>query len=176
MPYTRRMQGEIAIAPMLPSHWPAVRAIYLEGIATGMATFETDAPDWGDWDYGHLACSRFVAMMNGEVIGWAALSPVSRRWVYRGVAEVSIYIAERARGRGVGKALMSTLVAQSERDEIWTLQSGILDENTASIALHKHAGFRMVGTRERIAFNNGRWRDTVLMERRSQVAGISPEL
>jgi phosphinothricin acetyltransferase len=169
------MQREIAIAPMLPNHWPAVRAIYLEGIATGMATFETDAPDWGDWDHGHLACGRMVAMRNGEVIGWAALSPVSRRWVYRGVAEVSIYIAERARGRGVGKALMSALVAQSERDEIWTLQAGILPENTASIALHKHAGFRIAGTRERIAFNNGRWRDTVLMERRSQVAGISPE-
>ncbi len=156
---------------MQPNDWPAVRGIYLEGIATGNATFEQTAPDWEKWDAGHLSGVRIVARSGGEVLGWAALSPVSGRCVYQGVAEVSIYIAERAQGRGVGRLLMSRLVADSEAAGLWTLQAGIFPENVASIALHQSAGFRVVGQRERLGQMNGRWRDVVLMERRSGVAG-----
>lgn len=168
------MQEEFEIAPLLAKHWDAVREIYLEGIASKNATFETIAPDWGGWDYEHFPCARLVALLNGAVIGWAALSPVSRRWVYRGVAEVSIYVAERARGHGYGRALMRRLIEESEKADIWTLQAGIFPENTASITLHQHGGFRIVGTRERIGYDSGQWRDIVFMERRSQVTGIGP--
>jgi phosphinothricin acetyltransferase len=152
---------------MTSADWPAVRAIYLDGIATGNATFETDAPDWPEWDAGHFPYSRLVARRAGEILGWAALSPVSSRPVYRGVAEVSIYVAAQARGQGVGKALLADLIAESERHGIWTLQAGIFPENTASMEVHRRAGFRVVGTRERIGCRDGVWRDTVLMERRS---------
>jgi phosphinothricin acetyltransferase len=124
------------------------------------------------WDAGHLPCCRLVARAGGEALGWAALSPVSSRCVYGGVAEVSVYVAERARGRGVGRLLLSELVAASERHGIWTLQAGIFPENQASIALHQRAGFRLVGVRERLGSMDGRWRDVVLMERRSAIAGI----
>jgi L-amino acid N-acyltransferase YncA len=156
---------------MQPEDWPSVRAIYLEGIATGNATFEQTAPEWQKWDAGHLAAPRIVARSDGNVLGWAALSGVSSRCVYAGVAEVSIYVAERARGRGIGRQLMSRLIADSEAEGIWTLQAGIFPENVASIALHERAGFRIVGQRERLGQMNGRWRDVVLMERRSAVAG-----
>ncbi len=165
------MDHQIRIEPMRRDDWPAVRGIYLEGIATGNATFEQTAPDWEKWDAGHLPGLRIVARSDGEVWGWAALSAVSSRCVYQGVAEVSIYIAERARGRGVGRLLMSRLVADSQAAGLWTLQAGIFPENFASIALHKSAGFRVVGQRERLGKMNGRWRDVVLMERRSAVAG-----
>jgi L-amino acid N-acyltransferase YncA len=154
------------ITPMTAADWPAVRSIYLEGIATGDATFETAAPEWERWDAGHLKTCRLVAHVDGEVAGWAALSPVSARAVYAGVAEVSIYIAQLARGKGLGAALLRALVAESEVNGVWTLQAGIFPENTASIALHRRAGFRIVGTRERIGCVDGRWRDVVLMERR----------
>ena len=158
---------------MRPEDWPAVRAIYLEGIATGNATFEQTAPEWEKWDADHLACARIVARSEAEtvVLGWAALSGVSGRCVYAGVAEVSIYVAEHARGRGVGRQLMARLIADSEAEGIWTLQAGIFPENVASIALHERAGFRLVGRRERLGQMNGRWRDVVLMERRSAIAG-----
>jgi L-amino acid N-acyltransferase YncA len=156
---------------MQPEDWPSVRAIYLEGIATGNATFEQTAPEWEKWDGGHLPAPRIVARSDGNVMGWAALSSVSSRCVYAGVAEVSIYVAERARGRGIGRQLMSRLIADSEAEGIWTLQAGIFPENVASIALHERAGFRIVGQRERLGQMNGRWRDVVLMERRSAVAG-----
>jgi phosphinothricin acetyltransferase len=149
----------------------AVRAIYLEGIATGNATFEQAAPEWNKWDAGHLAGGRMVARSQGDVLGWAALSAVSSRCVYAGVAEVSIYIAERALGRGVGSQLMSGLIAGSEEAGIWTLQAGVFPENVASIALHERMGFRIVGKRERLGQMNGRWRDVVLMERRSAIVG-----
>ena len=162
----------VKIGPMSPADWPTVRAIYLEGIATGNATFEQAAPEWEKWDSGHLRDARIVARSDaGDVLGWAALSAVSGRCVYAGVAEVSIYVAERARGRGVGRQLMTRLVAESETAGIWTLQAGIFPENSASIALHQSAGFRVVGQRERIGQVNGRWRDVVLMERRSAVVG-----
>jgi phosphinothricin acetyltransferase len=160
------------IEPMTPDDWDDVRAIYLEGVATGNATFEKSAPDWERWDAGHLQRCRLLARAAGEVLGWAALSPVSGRRVYGGVAEVSVYVAERARGRGIGLLLLSELVAASERSGIWTLQAGIFPENQASIALHQRAGFRMVGVRERLGSMDGRWRDVVLMERRSAVVGV----
>jgi L-amino acid N-acyltransferase YncA len=159
------------IRPMLPSDWEAVRAIYLEGIATGNATFETAAPEWDRWDTSHRRDCRLVACDDHAVAGFAALSPVSARAVYAGVAEVSVYVAERARGAGVGLALLRELVRASEAAGVWTLQAGIFPENTASIALHERCGFRVVGRRERIGCRDGRWRDVVLMERRSATAG-----
>ena len=157
---------------MTPADWDAVRAIYVEGIATGHATFEPSPPPWEKWDAGHLPACRLVAHAAGGVLGWAALSPVSGRCVYAGVAEVSVYVASGARGRGAGLALLSALVAASEAAGIWTLQAGIFPENAASLALHRRAGFRVVGTRERLGQMDGRWRDVVLMERRSSVAGV----
>jgi L-amino acid N-acyltransferase YncA len=157
---------------MRPEDWGAVRAIYLEGIATGNSTFEQSAPDWQTWDQGHLESCRLVARSESEVLGWTALSPVSRRQVYAGVAEFSIYVAERARGRGIGAALLKALIEMSEQEGIWTLQSGIFPENTASLELCRRFGFRVVGTRERVGCMAGRWRDVVLLERRSKVAGI----
>jgi phosphinothricin acetyltransferase len=159
------------ILPMAPADWDAVRAIYEEGIATGNATFEKSAPEWEKWDSGHLPHCRLVARSAGEALAWAALSPISGRCVYAGVAEVSIYVAARARGRGTGLALLTALVESSERENIWTLQAGIFPENVASINLFRKAGFRLVGTRERLGCMDGRWRDVVLMERRSQIAG-----
>lgn len=151
---------------MLAGDWPDVRAIYLEGIATGNATFQTEAPPWEEWDAGHLASCRLVAVEGAQVAGWAALSRVSARAVYRGVAEVSVYVSQTARGHGAGRLLLEGLVAESEGQGIWTLQAGIFPENEASIGLHKAVGFRVVGTRERLGCMSGWWRDVVLMERR----------
>lgn len=153
---------------LTPAHWEAVARIYGEGIATGNATFETTVPEWAVWDKGHTATCRFVALDNaGQVTGWAALSPVSGRCVYAGVAEVSVYVAAAARGRGVGVALLRHLIAASEADNYWTLQAGILRENAASLALHERCGFRVVGYRERLGQLAGVWRDVMLLERRS---------
>jgi len=149
-----------------------VKAVYLEGIATGHATFETEAPDWDRWDAGHSPQCRLVARNGGGVLGWAALSPVSKRQAYAGVAEVSVYVAAVARGLGVGDSLMRALIEASEARGFWTLQSGIFPENHASVALHLKHGFREVGRRERIARHHGVWRDTVILERRSSVAGV----
>ena len=162
--------------PLTAAHWPAVRAIYEQGIATGNATFQTEAPTWDEWDRGHLAHSRLVAVDAGygrpnEVLGWAALSPVSSRCVYGGVAEVSVYVAGAARGRGVSRQLLDALVADSEAHGIWTLQAGIFPKNTTSLSIHAGAGFREVGRRERIGQQHGVWRSTVLLERRSTVVG-----
>ncbi len=159
------------ILQMTEKHWDAVRQIYGEGIATGKATFEESVPDWTQWDARHLPTCRLIASSGDTVLGWAALSRVSSRQVYKGVAEVSIYLAERARGRGIGLAMLTSLIAESERNGIWTLQAGIFAENATSIRLHQRAGFRIVGTRERIACLKGIWRDTVLMERRSAIVG-----
>jgi L-amino acid N-acyltransferase YncA len=162
----------LVICEMMERDWNSVREIYIEGIATGEATFETRAPDWVSWNSGHLPCCRLVARLGAEIAGWAALSPVSQRRVYLGVAEVSVYVADRARGRGIGSKLLAALVDASETHGIWTLQAGIFPENSASIHLHRRAGFRIVGTRERIGHRNGRWRDVFLMERRSRVVGV----
>jgi L-amino acid N-acyltransferase YncA len=159
------------IEPMTAAHWPAVRAIYEEGIATGDATFETAAPAWADWDRGHLPGHRLVATRDGRVVGWAALSPVSDRCAYAGVAEASVYVAAAAAGRGVGRALLDRLVAGAEAAGIWTVQAGVFPENRASLALHRRCGFRTVGVRERLGRLDGRWRDVVLLERRSPIIG-----
>jgi L-amino acid N-acyltransferase YncA len=155
------------IVAMRPEEWPAVRAIYEEGIATGDATFETEVPSWEAWDAAHLGEHRLVARRGDEVVGWAALVPVSGRCVYAGVAEHSVYVAASARGQGVGRELLEALIASAEHSGIWTLQSGIFPENRASLRLHEVCGFRIVGTRERIGHHQGRWRDVILLERRS---------
>ena len=149
------------------SDWEQVRAIYLEGIRSGHSTFETDAPSWEQWDEGHLRIARLVMREEEKVLGWAALSPVSKRHVYRGVAEVTVYVSENGRGRGIGRVLLEALIEQSEENGIWTLQASIFPENTASVQLHRRCGFREVGRRERIAMLNGVWRDTLLFERRA---------
>ena len=158
---------------MTAADWPAVEAIYAAGIATGDATFESGTPSWADWDRGHLATARLVARRGREVVGWAALSPVSNRGVYRGVAELSVYVSPAQARQGIGRALLDALVSQSEAAGIWTLQTGVFPENSASLALHATCGFRVVGTRERIGAMRGRWRDVVLLERRSLVAGVA---
>ncbi|HEX8425238.1 N-acetyltransferase family protein [Hymenobacter sp.] len=164
------------LQPMTAAHWLEVRTIYLESIATGNATFTTEAPEWEEWDSGHLRHSRLVAIeddgaRNEQLAGWAALSPASGRCVYGGVAEVSVYVAQAARGRGVGRQLLNALIMESEQNGIWTLQAGIFPENTASVSIHAKAGFREVGRRERIGQLRGVWRDTLLLERRSAVVG-----
>jgi len=174
------------IMSMTPDLWPAVREIYRDGIATGNATFETELPAWERWDSNHRKDCRLVALKpfdeedakragspgGVDVLGWAALTPASTRHAYRGVAEVSVYVATAARGRGVGKLLLQALIRESEAAGIWTLQAGIFPENPASLALHKSCGIREVGIRRRIAQLRGVWRDVVLLERRSTVVGF----
>ncbi|HEY1368400.1 MAG TPA: GNAT family N-acetyltransferase [Gaiellaceae bacterium] len=149
--------------------WPEVAAIYREGMRDGLATFETEVPSWEAWDVSHLAAPRLVACVGDRVAGWAALSPTSTRRVYRGVAEVSVYVARDRRRQGVGRRLLDALVAASERQGIWTLQAGVFPENRGSLALHERCGFRVVGIRERLGRRDGIWRDVVLLERRSEV-------
>jgi len=152
---------------MRAEDWPAVKAIYEQGIATRQATFETEAPAWEAWDAAHLPGLRLVAEEGGEVVGWAALSPVSRRACYAGVVEESVYVAEGARGRGIGITLLARLCSDADAAGIWMIQTAIFPENVASLELHRRCGFRVVGTRERIAQLDGVWRDTVLLERRT---------
>ena len=155
------------IEAMTSEDWPEVRDIYLAGMATGNATFETDAPEWEAWDAKHMPEHRLVARDGDQVLGWAALSPVSDRCVYAGVAENAIYIAPEARGRGLGRALLSALIDSAEAAGVWTIQTGIFPENEASLRLHELCGFRIVGVRERVGKHFGRWRDVVFVERRS---------
>jgi phosphinothricin acetyltransferase len=157
---------EVSLAPLTPADWPAIRSIYREGIETGMATFETELPDWPEWDRAHLAACRLVALHAGRVVGWAALLPVSARPCYRGVAEVSVYVAPVAQRFGIGRALLTRLIADSAAAGIWTLQAGIFRENQASLSLPATCGFRRVGVRERVGQLRGEWRDVVLLERR----------
>lgn len=152
---------------MRDDDWPSVLAIYGEGIATGEATFETEAPTFEHWSAHHLVAHRLVATRAHRVIGCAALSPVSDRCAYEGVAEVSVYVAAEARGRHVGSALLERLIESSETAGIWTIQAGIFPENVASVQLHLRCGFRVVGTRERLGRLHGRWRDVLLLERRA---------
>jgi L-amino acid N-acyltransferase YncA len=162
----------LVIGQLRPSDWEQVRAIYLEGIATGNATFETEAPSWEAWDSSHLSCARLVARFGDLVAGWAALSPVSQRCVYGGVAEVSVYVSQTQRHSGIGRRLLSALISEFERNGIWILQAGMFPENAGSLALHQRLGFREVGRRERIGKLKGVWRDTILWERRSSLVGI----
>jgi len=156
---------------MTPEQWPQVKAVYLSGIETGQATFETELPAWESWDASHLPFARLVGEEGDQIVGWAALSPVSQRKAYSGVAEVSVYVAANSRGRGVGRALLEKLIEESERNGVWTLQAVVFPENAATLALHRRCGFRDVGRRERISKLNGVWRDTVLLERRSKTVG-----
>jgi phosphinothricin acetyltransferase len=168
------MSERVAVRDLAAADWPAVRAIYAAGIATGHATFDTEPPDWPVWDELHLARPRLVAVepAASQVVGWAALTPVSERCVYAGVAEVSVYVDPAAAGHEVGTALLGRLVEAAEAAGLWTLQAGVLPENAASLALHRRAGFRVVGVRERIGQLAGTWRDVVLLERRSDVVGV----
>lgn len=162
----------ILFSPMLPHHWNAVKSIYEEGIKTSNATFQSHAPEWEDWNNSHLTNCRIIALVNNEVAGWAALTPVSGRCVYAGVAEVSVYVAEKFRGQKIGHALLGELIKQSEQNNIWTLQAGIFPENKSSIKIHVANDFRIIGLREKIGEMNGIWRDTILMERRSKIIGL----
>lgn len=156
---------------MRPADWPEVRRIYAEGISTGHATFEAEPPAWDAWDAGHRPDCRLVVRDGDSLLGWAALAPVSGRCVYGGVAEVSVYVAQAARGRGVGRRLLGALIEESERQGIWTLQAGIFPENESSLRLHRAVGFRDVGRRERLGRLGGDWRDVMLLERRSAEVG-----
>jgi L-amino acid N-acyltransferase YncA len=160
---------ETTIEPLRAEHWADVARIYGEGIATRQATFETEVPSWEAWDGAHLADHRLIATREGVVLGWAALSRVSDRCVYGGVAEGSVYVGEGARGQGLGRALLGALVESAESAGIWTIQTGIFPENVASVGLHEEAGFRVVGRRERLGKLDGVWRDVLLLERRSSV-------
>ena len=164
---------EYVIDEMNPGDWEQVSSIFREGIATGFTTFETDAPSWEKWNAGHLEIARLVARNGEKILGWAALSPVSNREVYRGVAELSVSVREESRCRGIGRALLEALIERSERSEIWMLQAAVFPENTASVKLHLRCGFREVGRREQIGKLNGSWRDTLLFERRSKTVGVT---
>jgi L-amino acid N-acyltransferase YncA len=166
------MDNSIIINGMLPEDWEQVRNIYLEGISTGHATFQKDAPYWEEWDKGHTGPCRLVARLGDKVLGWAALSPTSSRCVYSGVAEVSIYVSLNSTGKGIGSKLLKELIISSENNGFWTLQSGIFPENSASIQLHNKHGFREIGRRERLGKMDGVWRDVILLERRSKVIGV----
>jgi phosphinothricin acetyltransferase len=167
-PYVRMGISRVEIRDLRDEDWAQVRSIYLDGIATGQATFEERAPSWVEWTKGHLPAPRLIATAGENIVGWAALSRVSLRSVYGGVAEVSVYVSSDWRGRGVGRRLLEVLIVESETNRIWTLQASIFPENAASLALHKSCGFREVGRRERIGQMNGVWRDTLLLERRSE--------
>jgi phosphinothricin acetyltransferase len=158
----------VTILPMQAEQWQAIKEIYEEGIRTGNATFEKQAPEYKVWDDGHLKHSRLIAKIDHDVAGWAALSPASARCVYAGVAVVSVYVGEKYRGQKIGKLLLQSLIEDSEKNNIWTLQSGIFPENKASIKIHEANGFRIIGYREKIGQMNGIWRDTILLERRSK--------
>ena len=160
------MTDTVTVRPMTPDDWPRVRAIYEAGIATGNATFETAAPAWDDWNHSHLPDHRLVAVIDGAVVGWASLSPVSDRCAYRGVAENSVYVDPTHHGVGIGRTLLNALLGSAEQGGFWTVQTGIFPENTASVALHERCGFRIVGRRERIGQLGGVWRDTLFLERR----------
>jgi len=166
---------DFVVEPMRDGDWERVRSIYIEGIATGDATFETAPPNRETWDRSHMRDARLVLRLDGEVVGWAALSPVTDRCAYAGVAEVSIYLASSVTGKGLGKRLLAELITASERSGIWTLQAGIFRENVASLAVHRACGFREVGVRERLGRLQGVWRDVVLVERRSATVGTDEE-
>jgi len=159
----------VELRPMRPDDWPAVAEIYWDGMRDGLATFETQVPTWEDWDANHLRDQRLVATVLGDVVGWAALAPASRRRCYAGVTENTVYVAREARRLGVGRKLLAALIDRSEAAGIWMIQTSIFPENEASLKLHHGVGFRVVGVRKRIGKRDGLWRDTVLMERRSEV-------
>lgn len=166
------MENGIIIEKMKETDWEQIREIYIEGINTGNATFDTEAPEWREWDKKYLPMCRLVAREGDTVLGWPALLPTSSRAAYAGVAELSIYLRASAAGKGLGTSLMQALIEDSETNGFWTLQAGIFPENQTSIRLHKRAGFREIGVRKRVGKLNGVWRDVVMLERRSAVVGV----
>jgi L-amino acid N-acyltransferase YncA len=163
---SKTVATDIEVRPFRDDDWPAVRTIYAQGIATGNATFETEVPAFDRWAAAHPPQYRFVAILGGDIVGWVAAAPVSDRCAYAGVLEHSVYVDARARGQGIGRQLLETLIEQADSSGVWTIQSGILPENQASVELHQRCGFRIVGTRERLGQLHGTWRDVLLMERR----------
>ena len=163
------MKKPISCRKMEAADWPHVAEIYEQGIATGHATFQKNAPNWEEWDDAHLKNCRILAEIDEKIVGWAALTPVSGRCVYAGVAETSIYISTEHRGQKIGLQLLEKIIAESETEGLWTLQAGIFPENLASVKIHEAAGFRIVGFREKIGKMDGAWRDTLLLERRSKL-------
>lgn len=163
---------EIIFRPMFRTDWKEVAEIYRQGIETGHATFEQNIPTWEAWNNAHLKNCRIIGLVQSTIAGWAALTPVSGRCVYAGVAEVSVYVANEFHGQKIGTMLLDKLIAESEKENLWTLQAGIFRENLASLKIHENLGFRQVGYRERIGKMNGRWRDTILLERRSENIGL----
>ncbi|MBV6458813.1 MAG: L-methionine sulfoximine/L-methionine sulfone acetyltransferase [Fimbriimonadaceae bacterium] len=161
----------MTIRALTSDDWPAVKRIFEAGIATKQATFETQSPTWDGWNGSHLAGGRFVAEIDGEIVGWVAFSPTSDRCVYGGVVENSVYIDPAHAGKGIGRTLLNAAIEWSETNDIWTIQAGIFPENEASVRLHQSCGFRIVGNRERLGKMDGSWRDVLLLERRSKVAG-----
>jgi phosphinothricin acetyltransferase len=163
---------ELFFRDMTAGDWTSVAEIYKQGIENGNATFQQDIPTWDDWNEGHIKSCRIVAFIDNKIIGWGALTAVSRRPVYSGVAEVSVYISDKYRGQKIGTKLLERLIAESEKEKFWTLQAGIFSENIPSLKIHKELGFRKIGHREKIGKMNGIWRDTILLERRSKITGI----
>ena len=166
------MINEVQINKMRRVDWGSVSKIYKDGIETGLATFEKEIPSWEKWDKNHLKTCRLIAILDNKILGWAALSAVSSRCIYRGVAEVSVYVAKQEWGNKIGEKLMLALIGESEKEGLWTLQSGIFSNNLPSIELHKNVGFRVIGYREKIGRLNGEWKDNILMERRSKIIGV----
>ena len=163
----------IELRQMFPNDWQSVKTIYESGIATGIATFETSAPNWEKWNSEHLLFGRFVATIENKIVGWTALTSVSSRCVYGGVAEISIYVSEKHKGIGIGKKLLNILILESEENNIWTLQAGIFTDNIVSLRLHESLGFRIIGYREKIGKLKDKWKDNFLLERRSKIIGIN---
>jgi L-amino acid N-acyltransferase YncA len=162
----------ITFRPMTADDWTYVAEIYGQGIETGNATFQQEIPTWNDWNNAHIKPCRIVALIENEIVGWAALTAVSGRCVYAGVAEVSVYVSNKHRGQKIGTKLLDQLIIESENEKLWTLQAGVFPENIASLKIHEQLGFRKIGHRERIGKMNGVWRDTILLERRSSVVGV----
>jgi L-amino acid N-acyltransferase YncA len=169
-------QDGLEIREMNAEDWHRVALIYKEGMETGNATFQQIVPQWDDWNESHLPACRLVATVSGQVVGWAALSPVSKREVYAGVAEISIYVTSRLRGFGIGAILLEKTILESEKQNIWTLQAGIFPENVASIKMHQRLGFREIGYREKIGKMKNKWRNTILLERRSLITGVDHDI
>ena len=167
-----KMKEELIFRELKDTDWEEVSKIYQDGLDTGNATFETNVPNWNDWNNGHLKVCRIIAEINSKIVGWSALSPVSSRCVYGGVAEVSVYVSKRFMGQKIGTNLLEKLIIESEKHGIWTLQSGIFPENKGSIIIHEKLGFRKIGYREKIGKMNGTWRNTTLLERRSDKVGV----
>lgn len=166
------MSEKLIFRELEETDWEIASKIYKEGLDTGNATFELNLPDWNEWNSGHLKACRTIAEIDNEVVGWSALSPVSSRCVYGGVAEVSVYVLSNFSRKGIGSQLLKRLISESEKQGIWTLQAGVFPENKGSITIHERLGFRKVGFRERIGKMNGTWRDTLLLEKRSKLVGI----